>query len=48
LINEQDSSNVDASITRIVTPDVPIPQNIGLVESVLPMLERIRNGIETL
>ena len=44
-ISEQAFSDLDAPISRIATPDVPIPYNIGLMESVLPSVERIRKGI---
>jgi len=47
-INEQAFSDLDALISRIATPDVSIPYNIDLMESVLPSVERIRNEIEFL
>jgi 2-oxoisovalerate dehydrogenase E1 component len=47
-INEQAFSDLDAPVSRIATPDVPIPYNIGLMESILPSVERIRNEIEFL
>ena len=47
-INEKVFSDLDAPILRIATPDVPIPYNIKLMESVLPSVERIRKGIEYL
>jgi 2-oxoisovalerate dehydrogenase E1 component len=47
-INEQAFSDLDAPISRITTPDVPIPYNIGLMDAVLPSIERIQNGIRAL
>jgi 2-oxoisovalerate dehydrogenase E1 component len=47
-IIEQAFSDLDAPISRIATPDVPIPYNIGLMEAVLPSVERIHKGIEDL
>ena len=47
-INEQAFSDLDAPISRLATPDVPIPYNIGLMESVLPGVERIHKAIQDL
>ncbi len=48
LVNEQAFDALDAPIVRIATPDVPIPYNIGLMEAVIPGIERIRRGISAL
>jgi 2-oxoisovalerate dehydrogenase E1 component len=47
-LNEKAFTDLDAPIMRIATPDVPIPYNLGLMDSVLPSVERIRNGIDAL
>jgi 2-oxoisovalerate dehydrogenase E1 component len=47
-IIEQAFSDLDAPITRIATPDVPIPYNIGLMDAVLPSVERIQKEIKAL
>ncbi len=47
-INEQAFHFLDAPITRLATPDVPIPYNIGLMEAVIPSVERIRQAIKAL
>jgi len=47
-INEQAFSDLDAPISRIATPDVPIPYNIGLMDALLPGVPRIRKAIEDL
>lgn len=47
-ISEQAFTFLDAPIVRIATPDVPIPYNIGMMEAILPSVERIHTGIEVL
>jgi len=47
-ITEQAFSDLDAPISRIATPDIPIPYNIGLMDAVLPSVARIRKGMEDL
>jgi 2-oxoisovalerate dehydrogenase E1 component len=47
-INEQAFSDLDAPISRIAPPDVPIPYNIGLMDAVLPGVKRIHKGMEDL
>jgi 2-oxoisovalerate dehydrogenase E1 component len=47
-ISDQVFTDLDAPIRRIATPDIPIPYNIGLMESVLPNVEHIHKGIEDL
>ena len=44
-INEQAFADLDAPISRIATPDVPIPYNIGLMGAVLPSVARIHKGM---
>jgi 2-oxoisovalerate dehydrogenase E1 component len=48
VINEGAFSDLDAPISRLATPDVPIPYNIGLMDTLLPSVERIHKGIEEL
>jgi 2-oxoisovalerate dehydrogenase E1 component len=47
-INEHAFTFLDAPITRIATPDVPIPYNLRLMDSILPGVNQIRAGIENL
>jgi 2-oxoisovalerate dehydrogenase E1 component len=47
-INELAFEALDAPVKRLATPDVPIPYNIGLMEAVIPSVERIKNGIISL
>ena len=47
-INEQAFHALDAPITRIATPDIPIPYNISLMEAVIPSVKRIKDGIVAL
>jgi 2-oxoisovalerate dehydrogenase E1 component len=47
-INEQAFRSLDAPITRLATPDIPIPYNISLMEAVIPNTNRIKNAIISL
>jgi 2-oxoisovalerate dehydrogenase E1 component len=47
-ISTQAFTYLDAPIMRIATPDVPIPYNIGMMESLLPSIGQIQNSIEEL
>ena len=47
-INEQAFHYLDAPITRLATPDVPIPYNIRLMDEVIPSVKRIKDAITTL
>jgi 2-oxoisovalerate dehydrogenase E1 component len=42
VIASQAFTDLDAPPERLVTPDVLIPYNLGLMEAVLPGVERIR------
>lgn len=39
---------LDAPVERITMPDIPVPYNVGLMESVLPTTEKISQKIEEL
>ena len=39
---------LDAPLQRLATPDVPIPYNIGLMNAVVPSVDRIRSKLEQL
>ena len=39
---------LDAPLQRLATPDVPIPYNIGSMNTVVPSIEKIRNKLEWL
>jgi 2-oxoisovalerate dehydrogenase E1 component len=48
VINEQAFRYLDAPITRLATPDIPIPYNIKLMESLIPSVNQIKSNIENL
>lgn len=39
---------LDAPVERITMPDIPVPYNVSLMESVLPNVQKISNAIEDL
>ena len=39
---------LDAPIVRVASDDCPIPYNLGLMESVVPSLEKIKSALEKL
>jgi 2-oxoisovalerate dehydrogenase E1 component len=45
VIAEEAFAYLDAPIRRLATPDIPIPYNVELMESVLPNVEKIKNLI---
>jgi 2-oxoisovalerate dehydrogenase E1 component len=47
-INDQAFHSLDAPISRIATPDIPIPYNISMMNASIPGVKRIRDGIKTL
>lgn len=47
-IVSQAFTDLDAPIERLTTPDIPIPYNLGLMESALPSVARIRQRMEAL
>ncbi len=47
-INDQAFHSLDAPIGRIATPDIPIPYNISLMNAVIPGVNRISDGINSL
>jgi 2-oxoisovalerate dehydrogenase E1 component len=47
-IVEEAFTDLDAPASRLATPDVPLPFNINMMESVLPSVERIRERIQYL
>jgi 2-oxoisovalerate dehydrogenase E1 component len=48
VINERAFQALDAPITRLATPDVPIPYNINLMESLIPSVCHIISTIDKL
>ncbi len=48
VVAEEAFLNLDAPITRIAVPDVPLPYNVGLMSAVLPGVEQIAAKIEDL
>ncbi len=48
VIANQAFSYLDAPIERLATPDIPIPYNIRLMDSILPGIERIQDKIKAL
>lgn len=47
-INDQAFHSLDAPIRRITTPDVPIPYNINIMNALIPGIQRIKDGINSL
>jgi 2-oxoisovalerate dehydrogenase E1 component len=45
-ISEQAFQYLDAPLARLATPDLPIPFNLGLMEHVVPGVQRIRERIK--
>jgi 2-oxoisovalerate dehydrogenase E1 component len=45
VIAEEAFAYLDAPIRRLATPDIPIPYNVELMESVLPNVDKIKNLI---
>ena len=41
-------SDLDAPILRLTTPDIPIPYNVAMMETVIPGIEQIRAKMEEL
>jgi 2-oxoisovalerate dehydrogenase E1 component len=41
-IASQAFTDLDAPLERLTTPDIPIPYNLGLMDAVIPSVERIR------
>jgi 2-oxoisovalerate dehydrogenase E1 component len=41
-------TDLDAPIARLATPDMPIPYNVGMMEAVVPSVEKIRLKMEEL
>lgn len=39
---------LDAPVERLTMPDIPVPYNVKLMNSVLPTTEKIQNGMESL
>lgn len=48
VITEEAFTYLDAPITRLTTPDIPIPYNINLMNAILPDVDDIRAGLQNL
>jgi 2-oxoisovalerate dehydrogenase E1 component len=48
VLSKEGFSDLDAPIERITMPDIPVPYNIGLMESVLPTVDKIKQKLEYL
>jgi 2-oxoisovalerate dehydrogenase E1 component len=48
VISEKAFTYLDAPITRLATPDIPIPFNVNLMDHVIPNIASIRLKIENL
>jgi len=44
-LTKEGFTDLDAPIERITMPDIPVPYNIGLMESVLPTIDKIKDRI---
>ncbi len=47
-VTEHAFGDLDAPVTRLATPDVPIPYNIPMMDAVLPTARHIQAGIQKL
>ena len=45
VIAEEAFTDLDAPVARLATPDIPIPYNIGLMDSILPSVASIKQKI---
>jgi 2-oxoisovalerate dehydrogenase E1 component len=48
VVAEQAFFNLDAPVSRMAVPDVPIPYNVPLMESILPSVSGIREKLAEL
>jgi 2-oxoisovalerate dehydrogenase E1 component len=48
VLSSEGFNDLDAPIERLTMPDIPVPYNIGLMESVLPTVAKIKEKIEYL
>ncbi len=48
VITEEVFTSLDAPVQRLATPDIPIPYNVAMMESILPNAEKIRGKIREL
>jgi 2-oxoisovalerate dehydrogenase E1 component len=48
VVAEQAFTHLDAPLSRLAVPDLPIPYNLRLMESAIPSVERIRQRIQAL
>ena len=48
VINEQAFTDLDAPVTRLATPDIPIPYNLDMMEYILPNQKTIIEKISEL
>ncbi len=48
ILSQEGFSDLDAPIERLTMPDIPVPYNIGLMESVLPTVDKIKQKLEYL
>lgn len=48
LISDELFEYLDAPVKRLAMPDIPMPYNVGLMNSVLPDVEKILKTIEEL
>jgi 2-oxoisovalerate dehydrogenase E1 component len=48
VLSQEAFKYLDAPIERLTMPDIPVPYNVGLMDSVLPNAEKIKNKITAL
>ena len=48
MIKAEAFTELDAPVQRLATPDIPIPYNVGMMESILPNVEKIKEKIDQL
>jgi len=48
ILSQEAFTFLDAPIERLTMPDIPVPYNVGLMDAVLPNVEKIQKKVETL
>lgn len=48
VVSKEGFKNLDAPVERLTMPDIPVPYNVGLMESVLPTVDKIKERLKFL
>jgi len=46
VISAEAFTDLDAPVQRLATPDIPVPYNVTMMESILPTVEKIKVKIQ--